>query len=538
MAKILIVDDEKSLRVTLGAILRGGGYAVELAEDARVALDRLNGESFDVVLSDIVLPRMTGVELMKQIRATWPRVQVILMTGEPSVETAAEAVRTGAFDYLSKSVTKEAVLRVVGSAARLKEMDDERERLAVANRQHQERLEELVKERTRELSQALETLQRAQAQMVQEERLSALGQMASGIAHDFNNVLVPILGYSDMLLSRPDLLTDRDRALSMIREISTAARDARQIVRRMRLIRGVEDTGEWAPLDVNALVLGALDMTRTRWDTELGARGIRIDVVKRLAAEAPVLGDESQVREALMNLILNAVDAMPNGGTLTLSSAVENEQMVLGVADTGEGMTAETRARCLEPFFTTKGAKGTGLGLAMVNGIVTRHKGTLTIDSSPGAGTTIRIRLPRASTSPVGGTSGEPTSEADDATAPLRVLVADDEAAARELLKQVLMLDGHSVVLARTGREAIEKAGAEAFDLVITDRAMPEGNGDQVALSVKARSPGTPVILLTGFGEIMKDAGECPAGVDRILSKPVTRLDLRRAIRETVGEGK
>jgi CheY-like chemotaxis protein len=278
-------------------------------------------------------------------------------------------------------------------------------------------------------------------------------------------------------------------------------------------------------------------MTRTRWDKEKRAKGVRINILTPLRADKRVMGDTSQLREALINLILNAVDAMPKGGRLTLSSAVEKKEVVVEVSDTGTGMTDDAKARCMEPFFTTKGVEGTGLGLAMVHGIVTRHNGTMKIDSTLGSGTTIQIRLPFAPAEPMTAEPRKGAAEKGLMIAPLRILVADDDAKSRDLVEKMLTKDGHAIETARTGWEAIDKVHAGTYDLVITDRSMPEGNGDLVALSVKERNPETPVILLTGFGDIMKDEGEHPAGVDRILTKPVSHHDLRHAIIKVMQKG-
>jgi CheY-like chemotaxis protein len=275
-------------------------------------------------------------------------------------------------------------------------------------------------------------------------------------------------------------------------------------------------------------------MTRPRWDKELGIRGIRINVSTNLRATRQTLGDVSELREALMNLVLNAVDAMPEGGSLTLSSDVKNDEVVVEVSDTGTGMTDETRKRCLEPFFTTKGVMGTGLGLSMVHGIVTRHNGTMKIDTTLGRGTRIQIRLPCApGKAPTSGTKPE-KAEDHPVMAPLKILVVDDEPLLLKFIERSLQMDGHSIKTAQTGHEAIGKASAETFDLVITDRAMPDVNGDLVARAVKKHHPETPVILMTGFGDLMKDEGEHPEGVDIILSKPATVREMRRGIAEAM----
>ena len=383
------------------------------------------------------------------------------------------------------------------------------------------------------LQRTLQELQNNQAHMVQQARLSVLGQLASGIAHDFNNALMPILGYAELLLSHPELLDNRGKTVTFIGRISRAAGDAKKVVSRIRLIHQVEPTEGFMPVDVSVVVRQAISLTAPRWETELRAAGIFIQMVKHLDAGTLVMGDESQLREALTNLILNAADAMPQGGVMTLSATREAGEVVLSVADTGVGMTDTVKEHCLEAFYTTKGARGSGLGLAMVAGIVGRHKGKVEIDSAPGRGTTIRLRLPAVVTA-------DPTASAaagQDAThtiSGLRILLAEDESPVLDVFAEYLHADGHTVEKAQDGREAVAKVTTGAFDLVLADRAMPFASGDEVALAAKARNPATPVILLTGFGDLMHDANECPPGVDLVLPKPLTPQALQQAIHKVM----
>jgi len=385
------------------------------------------------------------------------------------------------------------------------------------------------------LQRTLQELQSNQENMVQQARLSALGQLASGIAHDFNNALMPVLGYSDLLLSNPELLDNREKALVFIGAISSSAKDATKIVRRIRLIHQPDATEAFMPVDVAKVIRQSISLTTSHWEGELRAAGVHIRMETHLAAWVMVMGDESQLREALTNLILNAADAMPQGGVMTLSATMEAANVVLSITDTGIGMSKEVKAHCLEAFYTTKGAKGSGLGLAMVAGIVGRHKGRVEIDSTPGRGTTIRLRLPALTTAAPAATAKQ---AAPHTISSLRILLAEDEALVLNILALYLQTDGHTVEKARDGREALDKVSTCAFDLVITDRSMPAASGDEVARAVKARNPGTRVILLTGFGDMMHDAGECPPGVDLVLGKPLTPLDLQQAIGKVMTQDK
>lgn len=234
----------------------------------------------------------------------------------------------------------------------------------------------------------------------------------------------------------------------------------------------------------------------------------------------------------LTNLILNAVDAMPDSGILTIRTRPEREAVVVEVSDTGVGMTEDVRHRCLEPFFTTKGERVTGLGLAMVYGIIRRHRGTLGVDSEPGRGTTVLFRLPVAT-----GRDGEITRDAAEAPSrQLRILIVNDEPTMRELLTEFLTCDGHAVETATNRREGLEKFHAGWFDLVVTDRGMPEMSGDQLATAIKRAAPDKPIIVLTGFGDLMETSGEKPAGVDLVVGKPVTLPALREAVAKVTAD--
>ena len=386
----------------------------------------------------------------------------------------------------------------------------------------------------RRLEKALAELNEAQKHIVQQERLRALGQMAGGIAHDFNNSLTPIVGYSDLLLTSPERLGDRVTAERYIRLINTAARDAANVVKGMlEFYRGHDQGDEYIPIDFNHIVGQAISLSQAKWKDEAQARGATIVVETDLQEVPRVLGIESQLREVLINLIFNAADAMLYDGTLKISTRPDGEHVTLEVSDTGCGMTEEVRRRCLDPFFTTKVNQGTGMGLAMVYGIVTRHEGTIEVRSQVGEGTAFFIRLPIYAGEPAepsgAGASPIPTS-------PMHILVVDDEPMVRELVADYLTADGHSVGTAANGREGLEKYLAGSFELVVTDRAMPEMNGDQLASAIKRKTTGQPVIMLTGFGDRIAINGEQPTGVDVVLTKPVTRRELRQALAEAVVE--
>ena len=377
-----------------------------------------------------------------------------------------------------------------------------------------------------ELGAALTELKETQQRVIQQERLRALGQMASGVAHDFNNALVPILGFSELLQLSPGVLADREKAMSYINMISTAAGDAAKVVSRLRQFYRKQEEGEdFETVDLAKLVTQTITLTRPRWKDQAQAGGATVRVESELEPVPAVLGDESELREVLTNLIFNAVDAMPAGGLITVRTRSEDGSAMIEVADTGSGMTEEVRKRCLEPFFSTKGERGTGLGLSMVFGIVQRHGGKVDIRSKLGGGTTFIVTLPLQ-----GAQHGAEATAKNDASLQrnLSVLVVDDEAQVRDFMSAALGMDGHRVEVATDGAKGLRSFRDGTFDVVITDKAMPGMTGDQMASAMKLMKPGTPVILLTGFGQFL-DKSDLP-GIDVLLSKPVGLQKLREAL--------
>jgi len=388
--------------------------------------------------------------------------------------------------------------------------------------------EENLREKNEELKKALEELKATQQQVIQQERLSAVGQMASGIAHDFNNTLTPILGFTELLLENDGLLDDHDETRRCLEMLRTSANDAASVVARLREFYRPAVTDEPFPVvHLAKIVQQAVSLTEPKWRAQSQGRGVTFEVKAEIAAKPFVAGEEAALREVLTNLIFNAVDAMPKGGSISLTSTIEQGWAVIRVADTGTGMSETVRQRCLEPFFSTKGENGTGLGLSMVHGIIERHHGRLEIQSVEGQGTTFIIRLPLAEE------TGDPSErkEAERTTADsISVLIVDDEAPVLDVLSRYLRCDGHAVATAASGREALEKFRRNSFDLVVLDRAMPEMSGDQTAEHIRKVKPNVPIVMLTGFSAGGPN-GAKPEVIDEILYKPVT-LD---ALRGTIG---
>ena len=309
--------------------------------------------------------------------------------------------------------------------------------------------------------------------------------------------------------------------------IERSALDGAQTVRQLQEFAWVRRDQPMIPVDLNEIIRDALEITQSRWREDALRQGVLIDVRISTAPLPSVAGDAAELREALTNLILNAVDAMPRGGILTASSAVAGDVIELTVADTGVGIPATIKDKIFDPFFTTKGPQGTGLGLSMTYGILRRHGARITVESEEGRGTTFRIRFP--SNPPVAPPAPLALAEPPPVGG-LRCLVVDDEPSVAAVLGDMLEAGGHRVVVLTDGAEAIERVQREQFDLVFTDLAMPRVSGWEVAKAVKVAAPGVPVFVVTGFG-VELSAAECRAhGVAAVFSKPLGIEDIARAV--------
>lgn len=395
---------------------------------------------------------------------------------------------------------------------------------------------------TDDLKLAYEDLRQSQFTIAQQERLRALGQMASGIAHDINNAVSPVTLYVASLIEREPMLTVRGRG--QLETIQRAIEDVTQTVQRMReFYRRRDMPVDFAPVELNALCHEVIELTRARWANDAQERGVLIELRAELSGQPLwVRGVDGEIRDALVNLVFNAVDAMPSGGVLTIRTgtptARSGDLTCVEVCDTGVGMDDATRARCLEPFFTTKGERGTGMGLAMVYGMIGRHAGEIEIESAPGRGTTVRLLLPRSSAE-TGAILPQPVAAE---VARLRILVVDDDPLLIQSLRDTLELEGHTVTVADGGQSGIDafvtaRAKDETPDVVITDLGMPHLDGRAVAAAVKALDGGTQVILLTGWGARIMADSDIPVGVDRVLSKPPRLPELRQALAAIAAEG-
>ncbi|MEI8064016.1 MAG: response regulator [Verrucomicrobiota bacterium] len=378
------------------------------------------------------------------------------------------------------------------------------------------------------LVEVLNELRRTQDQIVTDASLRVLGQMASGIAHDFNNVLAPILGFSELLVAHPEKLADKEQTLKRLQVINANAMKAAKIVQQMRFFGYRSTSGEvFQLLDLNKLIRQTIELTKPRWKDQLQASGQTIQIVDDLLPVPLVNGDEFALREVLNVLIFNAVGNLPTGGVVTFRTLVVGGQSVDVLIHDTNDLSATVKQQFFETFSAGQATLGVGLGMALVQNVIERHGGTVNVASEPGQGTTFKISLPipRTGTQPV-----VPVVKATRVLRPLRVLVVDDEPDLLSTAKAFLDGDGHKIETAANGSSALARLRTSKFDVVITDKAMPEMNGEQLGAMIKQNWPNLPVIMMTGFGEIMKVTGTLSPHINALLSKPFSQEELRAII--------
>src|SRR5215213_41500 len=397
---------------------------------------------------------------------------------------------------------------------------------------------EQARRHVEELSHYIAEQDRIREQYAQIEKLSALGELASGVAHDFNNTLAGILWRAQLLLTTHDT----EKVEAGLKLIIKTAKDGAKTIKRIQDFARQRRDHDFQPVSVDQLLLDVREITRPRWKSRAESESVHISLELQLGSDEPrVMGDESELREVLVNLVFNAVDAMPQGGTLTLSTRESSGAVEIAVADTGEGMAEEVRTRVFDPFFTTKGKAGMGLGLAVSYGIVRRHEGSIEVESEVGKGTTFRLRLPAARAS----AAREPAEAEAPAIALVpqrpeatRILVVDDEENVRELLRDILESEGYQVTLASGGREALEVFGdGGGFDALFTDLGMQGMSGWELAHAVRELDERIPVAVVTGWGEAVGSGERLAARVDWVVAKPFDTAQILAIAREVARRG-
>jgi signal transduction histidine kinase len=387
------------------------------------------------------------------------------------------------------------------------------------------RLLEEAQSSASQLQNVVDDLKSTQSQLVRGETLRAMGQLSSGMAHHLNNLFAVILGRVELLLGKVEEAGVR-RSLEIVQR---TAQDGAEVVRRVQRFSRVQPVSDAVAVDLNQVVHEVVELTRPRWHDEAQLRGSRIEMAVEPGIIGAAAGEPAPLREVLMNLLLNAADAITQGGRITIRTWAQDDRVYCSITDTGIGMPEEVRRRALEPFFTTKGPKATGLGLSVAYGTVQRYGGTLTLESTEGHGTTVEVSLPAASPTAA---VAKPAAGAPRAGAlPLRVLVIDDELQVRSMLAEMLEEQGHSVTQAPGGREGLSylESNPELVDVVITDLGMPDMTGWDVAAAIQARWPRLPVGLITGWGET-EITREERGRVNFVINKPFDKTLLRETI--------
>lgn len=395
-----------------------------------------------------------------------------------------------------------------------------------------ERYAQDLKEKNRELEAKNRELFATRAQLAQREKLRALGQMASGLAHDFNNFLAIILGRAQLLRKKADNL-EMERGLSIIEK---AAQDASSTVKRIQDFARIRKDKEFRWVDLDDLIEDVIAATKIEWKDQAEARGvtIKLRVERDRRKLPPFTGDESELREVLTNLILNAVEAMPKGGEIVVKTSTDRRSVFISVADTGVGMPDEVKRKIFDPFFTTKAVNNTGLGLSVAYGIIQRHGGDIWAESNPDKGTTMVLRLPVRNELKHLTTEKQNWKPSPSARFSANILVIEDDEDIRPLLFDILTSASYRVVVSPNGQKGVETFQKNKFDLVITALGMPEMPGWEVTEKIKKIDPNIPVLLLSGWGMELDQERLNKSRIDQVIPKPIQVDNLLKIVAGTL----
>jgi signal transduction histidine kinase/CheY-like chemotaxis protein len=687
--RVLVVDDEASIRHVLLRVLEMNGCEVREAESAEQGLEQLSEWEPEVCLIDIVLPGKNGIQLLGDIKQQYADTEVLVMTSNSSAETALQAIRRGAHDYLQKpfdnlkdvwtnvqralekrnlTLKNRAVLEeqeqrtqelsstvslpeaqeadhdlesiqeildnflevvieeleveraslmmvdkrsndlhVVASRGVPPELQDERvplgegiagkvaatgESILVTDAEHDARVEEkrphlsdsfisapiafsvAIKserevfgvvnvtdrcsgrpfssddvaflsglagqlgividgaKRSDQLHKAYQSLRATQEQLVFSERIKAVGQMAAGVAHDFNNALSVILARAEFALARlREAPADLDAVQADLETIIKTSLQGAETIKRIQDYTRIRKDTPNAAIALNDVIRDAVEIARPKWKEQAEAEGRYVEIELELNPIPEVSGNVYELTQVVNNLLFNAVEAMPEGGSIAIETGAGDDCVTLVVRDTGTGMDEATRKKLFEPFFTTK-ESGQGLGTSIIFGIVSRHRGEIEVESTPGAGTTFTIRLPLMEASAEEAAPAVERTVGERVTA--RILLVDDDETVRETNVEILTAGGHRVVSVAGGRQALEACAKQSFDLLITDLSMPGMSGMELATELKRSHADLPVLLFSGWAVQEQEEKVKEAGIDHILVKPCLMEDLLDAVQRAV----
>jgi signal transduction histidine kinase/ActR/RegA family two-component response regulator len=400
--------------------------------------------------------------------------------------------------------------------------DERREISAQANQLLANSQQHATRERLRKcLDMIAEAHSRHEAQREQEihaQKMAALGELSFGVAHNVNNTLTGILGRAQLILRNSH---DKAKIEAGLELIIKSAEDGAHIIRRIQDFARQRPSREFETISIADLLKDACEMTRPRWESRSEFAQIRFAL--HADCKAHIKGDPVELREVLVNTIYNAIDAMPSGGEIRLSTQENRDRVVICIGDTGTGMTPEVKQRLFDPFFTTKGKAGTGMGLAVSFGIIRRHEGSIEVDSEPGRGTTFKISLPKVVfASPETANASPDRAETTPSDDKIRVLVVDDETHVREVLIEALEAEGCEVVSAESGEIALaiyDQYGGK-FDAVFTDIGMPAMSGWELCTEIRERSKTMPLAIISGWADAISVQTRDAVKADWIVAKP------------------
>ncbi|MBI3410181.1 MAG: response regulator [Planctomycetes bacterium] len=535
---VLFVDDDLGVLQALMRRLRKEPYQIRTATSAEEALVILSQARIDLVVSDLNMPGMGGMEFLSRVAKEYPQCVRIMLTGQPSLTVAMSAINNGeVYRFLTKPYDSNALAGIIREALEHRSGPG---RGAAAPSPATADDGGTASRLRSELRGMQSTLRQTEAQLRQSQKLEALGRLASGVAHDFNNLLTVINGFSELLLMAPEL---QGRAREGLAQIKGAGERAVALTRQL-LSFSRKQVPEPVVLDLNPLLRELHKMLRR-------LVGEHIDLVIAPASEPVcVRADPGQVEQVVMNLVVNACDAMAEGGTLTIETAASKKSdpaahgpgsganpswAILSVRDTGSGMSEETKARIFEPFFTTKESdKGTGLGLATVYGIVNEAGGEIEVDSELGCGSTFRIRLPFAESQAAA--PGQRTNPYHMPRGTETVLLVEDEDSVRALGRTALEGAGYKVLEARNGSDALTLWDKEHphIDLLVTDVVMPKVNGIELASCLSHKRPELKILCMSGYTEHPAALTQLLEKNVQFLQKPFTPVSLAQKVREVL----
>lgn len=517
---ILNVDDQDAQRYIKTRDLERAGFRVVEAKTGGEALRLIEKLQPPVVLLDVQLPDITGYEVCKYAKQKWPGI-MILMTSATFTTSAdrTQGLDSGADSFLVQPSEPLELAAAINALLRIRRSEEELRRL-------NESLEQRVQDRVTELAMANAVLkseivqrEKAEAALVQAEKMQAVGQLTGGLAHDFNNLLTAVVGNLDLIRGR----SHDSRVQRLANNALNAAQRGAKLTSQLLAFSRTQKLAR-EPVDINKLIVGMRDLINQ-------SVGATIAIKTDLAADLPAaMADSNQIELAILNLCINSRDAMPDGGDLTISTEYKPDLyfVAVSISDTGTGMPPEVAARAFDPFFSTKPAgKGTGLGLSQVYGIAKQSGGDVVLRSEPGRGTTITIFLPRAETDQIVQAPSQAATVAGGHSE--RVLVVDDDNDVREIMSAFMGELGYHVREAEHGQAALDVLTHFDPDLVILDFAMPGMNGAETALAIRAKCPDIPLLFVSGYADsaTLEDAvGRAP-----LLRKPFRPAELAQAVR-------